>query len=760
MEARQAASRPWLTWLGAVGVTCLAIAVVFWRLTPPPPSAAGDGAFEAKRALDASARVIGHEPHMVASLANQAVRKRLVKELGAPSPEIQRGMSCGRHGSCAYVENVIARLPGADPSRQILLVAHYDSVAAGVGAGDDGSGVGILLELKRLLQSAPLTHPVTLLFTDGEELGLLGAELFASKLPKDGAVRVAINVEARGSSGPSLLFDVSETDTALLERVAPALKRPFTSSLFPLVYRKLPNDTDLTALRRGGVPGLGFGFIGRVDHYHTTGDNHDNLSPASVQHQGESVLAATRALLLTQPLPPPSELGVFFDLLGLRILRLSTLTARALALASVLALAIALFRRRRRGQLTLSAALQGAFNSLLGLVLAGVGGLALQLSWARVGAPSGPFVAGQNLAYGTAVLLAFAATHTASLINVSVSGPGKLLGAAVVWVLGANLTAFLVPEATFLFLLPAAVAAIVTQFGKSESAHRAAAAAFTLTAVVLWAPLLYLLGDAIGLTSPLLLVMVCAVALTPLSAALHFSPNGKTGRLRMTLVAGLWGATAVCATSFALAEDYDAERRQRLNLALDVNADTEATRWLVNSSFGEPRANWAHAFGLSSNKVPSGLAFFGRAGACRTAPAEPLALPAPEWSLLEATRLAPGRVRLRIALRSRRGARALSVGFAAQQVESVHVNGVRASLRRTSDGRQLVVASPPGEPVVLELVVASRAFEMQLADHTAGFAGKTPPTGRPDWAVASQWGDTTVVHRTVRIGLASNPKSR
>ena len=760
MESLPPPPRPWLTWVYAACGACLTVAVAFWRLNPPAPSAAGQDSFQAQRALNANIRVIGHEPHMVASSANQAVKERLVRELDEPSPEIQRGMSCGRHGSCAQIENVIVRLPGADPSREILLVAHYDSVAAGPGAGDDGSGVGILLEVKRQLQRTPLAYPVTLVFTDGEELGLLGAELFARKLPKDDIARVAINVEARGSSGPSLLFDISEADTALLERVAPALKRPFTSSLFPLVYRKLPNDTDLTALRRGGVPGLGFGFIGRVDHYHTTGDSHDNLSPASVQHQGESVLAATRALLIAQPLPAPSKLGVFFDVLGFRILRLSTLTARVIAIASAIALVVGLIHRRRRGQLTLPVVGQGAFSSLLGLVLAGIGGVAMQFAWAQAGAASGPFVAGQNLAYAAAFLVAFAATHTASVINAGVSGPGKLFGTAALWVLGANLTAFLVPEAAFLFLVPAVVAAIATQFGKSQAAHRIAIAAFTLTAIALWAPLLYLLGDAIGLASPLLLAMVCAIALTPLAAALHFAPSDKSMRPRTLGVAALWAASAVAATSFALADDYDSERRQRMNFALDINADTKHTRWLVNSSFGEPRADWARDFGLSSNKVPSGLAFFGRAGACRTAPAQPLALPAPEWSLLEASPLALGRARLRIALRSRRGARALSVGFAEQQVESVHVNGVRASLRRTIDGRQLVVASPPNKPVVLELVVVAKALEMQLADHTAGFAGKTPPAARPDWTVASQWGDTTVVHRTVRIGLASNPKSR
>ena len=54
--------------------------------------------------------------------------------------------------NCATVTNIIADvMPGA--GKPVLLMAHSDSVAAGPGAGDDGSGVAVLLETIRALKA-------------------------------------------------------------------------------------------------------------------------------------------------------------------------------------------------------------------------------------------------------------------------------------------------------------------------------------------------------------------------------------------------------------------------------------------------------------------------------------------------------------------------------------------------------------------------------------------------------------------------------
>jgi hypothetical protein len=80
----------------------------------------------------------------------------------------------------------------------LLLNAHYDSSAAGPGAGDDGAGVATLLEVASILKGEPLRRPVTFLFNEGEELGLVGARAFLQRDPLAARVDSLINLEARG----------------------------------------------------------------------------------------------------------------------------------------------------------------------------------------------------------------------------------------------------------------------------------------------------------------------------------------------------------------------------------------------------------------------------------------------------------------------------------------------------------------------------------------------------------------------------------
>ena len=63
-------------------------------------------------------------------------------------------------------------------------MAHYDSVPMAPGAGDDGAGVVAILESARALAlEAPFEHSIMLLFTDAEEMGLIGAEGFFNQHP-------------------------------------------------------------------------------------------------------------------------------------------------------------------------------------------------------------------------------------------------------------------------------------------------------------------------------------------------------------------------------------------------------------------------------------------------------------------------------------------------------------------------------------------------------------------------------------------------
>jgi hypothetical protein len=94
------------------------------------------------------------------------------------------------HRERGPARNVLGRLRGLDPSRTVVVGAHYDhlglgghgSLAAGQreihnGADDNASGTAAVLEMARLLLAAP-RPPCDVVFAlwSGEELGLLGSE--------------------------------------------------------------------------------------------------------------------------------------------------------------------------------------------------------------------------------------------------------------------------------------------------------------------------------------------------------------------------------------------------------------------------------------------------------------------------------------------------------------------------------------------------------------------------------------------------------
>src|SRR5690606_16695602 len=110
----------------------------------------------------------------------------------------------------AFVKNIVATRDGSDPTGTLVLAAHYDSVNGSLGAGDDGIGLGSILESARALGDAQPRNDLVILFTDGEETGLMGAEAFtrddASSLTQP---VVVVNLEARGAAGSPLTFRTS-----------------------------------------------------------------------------------------------------------------------------------------------------------------------------------------------------------------------------------------------------------------------------------------------------------------------------------------------------------------------------------------------------------------------------------------------------------------------------------------------------------------------------------------------------------------------
>ncbi|HEX4301698.1 MAG TPA: M20/M25/M40 family metallo-hydrolase [Rhizomicrobium sp.] len=339
--------------LVAVGIW---FAGVFFNGMPVPRGLdAPPQEFSSARADATLGRLLGPEvPHPIASPANAAVRARIQQEFAALGVKttVYTGTGCNsrpRYGffACGTVHDVLGEVvPGA--GKAIILVAHYDSVPAGPGASDDESGVATILETIRALKARGLKsqHPILAVITDGEEAGLLGAAAFVANPALKARVGVVVNAEARGNNGPSLLFQTSPGDGKLIDLYAHHVPGYATSSLFAVIYKLLPNDTDLTVFLNEGFTGFNFAFSGNVAHYHTPLDTRAHLDPSTLQMHGDNVLGVVLGLTQTDFATLQGSDAIYLTLLGKFIPRVPAGWALPLSLVALALLAAAAFLSR------------------------------------------------------------------------------------------------------------------------------------------------------------------------------------------------------------------------------------------------------------------------------------------------------------------------------------------------------------------------------------------------------------------------------
>ena len=294
---------------------------------------------------------IARVAHPMGSPGGKRVRTYLtekLKELGIES-ETQEFRTSGLNGV-----NVLARVRGTGPAvkKALMLCAHHDSVPSGPGAGDNASGVASVLETLRALRAdPPLERDMIILFDDGEETGLDGARLFVQEHPWAKDVGLVLNLDARGNSGPSVMFETSDRNAWLIAEYARTAVHPLAASLSVEIYRLLPNDTNLTVFKRAGLAGLNYAFVGGLGYYHTPGDTPQNLSPNTLQHQGENLLAATRCFgRLDLDNPKRGEDVIYTSVLNRTVVVYPLAWAWPLAVAAfgifVIALGLGLWKRR------------------------------------------------------------------------------------------------------------------------------------------------------------------------------------------------------------------------------------------------------------------------------------------------------------------------------------------------------------------------------------------------------------------------------
>ena len=120
--------------------------------------------------------------------------------------------------------NVLAELPGASSDEVVMVGAHLDSVPAGPGINDNGSGVAAVLELAEELAATGVTPRRTIRFGfwAAEEIGLVGSTRYVEGLSPDEQDRIVayLNLDMIGS--PNWIRAVYDPiEAAIPENVPP-----------------------------------------------------------------------------------------------------------------------------------------------------------------------------------------------------------------------------------------------------------------------------------------------------------------------------------------------------------------------------------------------------------------------------------------------------------------------------------------------------------------------------------------------------------
>lgn len=285
-------------------------------------------AFDADSAFGYVAAQVAMGPRVPGTDAHKRCEAYIVdamKRFGTDTVGVQRGTAKAFDGTSLPIANIIATVNPKAPKR-ILLLAHYDTRPWADreedealrkkpidGANDGGSGVGVMLEIARVLGQKRPDIGVDFLFTDVEDYGTndesagdedswcLGTQYWAASNPygANGAIRPAYGVLLDMVGGRNARFHREYISS----RMAPSVVDRVwgLASLTPYADR-FPNEMggsivdDHVYVNSAGIPCIDIiecanpATGGFPPTWHTLADNIDNIDRTSLKAVGEVLL--------------------------------------------------------------------------------------------------------------------------------------------------------------------------------------------------------------------------------------------------------------------------------------------------------------------------------------------------------------------------------------------------------------------------------------------------------------------------------------
>jgi hypothetical protein len=757
---------------GRTAFTFLLLAVIlllsYEGIRPPAakPASVPAQEFSAERARALLNRLVGDGvPHPTGSPHNEVVRGRVMDEFTRVgyAPQIQNGFACDEYGTCGSVNNVVARLEGSMPGPAVLLAAHYDSVPAGPGASDDGTGASTVLEIARAYKALPTPkNSIVFLIDDGEEAGLLGARVFVQHHPWAKDVRAVVNVDNRGTSGTSVMFETGDANAWAVRLYAQHASRPATNSIFYYAYKQMPSDTDFTIFKAAGYQGVNFANVDEVVQYHTPLDNFENADAATIQHHGDNALSSTQTFANEEITKPPVGAAAYFDLFERRTISWPASASLKIALGSAFLLFLEVAWLIYRKVLSIRSWLWGCLAWLVTLLATGVTAWVLQIALRKLGAELVDWVAYslplQIAFWSLAVtMVCFFAVRFASRARAI----GLWAGVWTSWALVGVLLASRAPSVSYILQVATAAAGlgaltfVFRPSGSSRGFGFAALLPLGVTCVAGFGATLLLYP---GFGNPILPVVSFLVAflLTPM-APLCADLRQVRGVPRVALPGLAVVLTLGAAFLGIVAPAFSAKSPEHVNFEYVQDSDSGKSQWIIYPASGR----LPEPIRLATNAARQGGGPFPWiAETSFVANAPHLDLPPPTLTILESTELS-GKRKYRALLRSERGASRASVLFPSDSgvesvtVETEAVQTESAKVRQWLNGwYSYSCETTPAKGIEIGFTLPSgRPVEVYAADtsFTLPLEGMFLLKSRPLTATPYQDGDRTTVVRHVEL---------
>ena len=537
-------------------------------LPSPAPTTADPAEFSAERAMTSINR-LADEPHSVLRReAHDRARDDVIGmftdlgytptvhsdpmfDLSDPADKrIFDGLSAEQQATLkdTPTDTIVVDVPGKS-ERTMALMAHYDSATVeadenghqqitdgtSLGAADDGYGVAAIVETLRALKAEGRQpeNSLKIVITDAEEIGLVGArnEMRHHRADYEN-VDLVLNLEARGTSGPALMFETSPNNSAVAGYFLSHVEQPATGSLLPSLYARMPNTTDMAALIPEGFTVLNIAAIGEADHYHHATDAPRYVDHSTLQHYGDQVLGLTRAWAFDGQAPTLTADGDlhFFQLWRGMTVHYPAAVGTGLGCLAIIAAigAVAVRARSLRWKRVLGSVWGLTWRAAFASAVAGLVQLgAMAMKWApESGLGPNPLLVGM-FAGGTLIGVGLTVHF---VVRRWKEGLGQEAVAAVLLLLAAVCVPLmvLVSGAAYVLVLPTLALALTTLAPRRVRPVVGALAAFVIVAIL--APAVLLIHEMLSLSAVWVTVFFAIVPVAPLALVLLQAGSRRTQR--------------------------------------------------------------------------------------------------------------------------------------------------------------------------------------------------------------------------------------